>query len=255
MTLSSWLSIGSWSKSHKSSPSPWRKAVGSTSRPARGRTSMTCEKEACCPAGCVVPCDARPFGTSSRTTLQVRSPLIVTRQNQQAAPVCSKVCWTYSGGLFCRCSIVKKSVCLYLVSEDFSGWVFFLLAVHLVATYGRKPISQSQKNPIFQIGIQRSTFPQRTPLFTSNTFWSYAPGDRVKCPNSGCACTMEDAASIADIVVDFFLHSNALNRTQLHLIHRVLPTHYPKSMLHLSSRISRSRLWFTMCGACLSTSG
>ena len=32
-----------------------------------------------------------PFGTSSRTTLQVRSLLIVTRQNQQAAPVCSKV--------------------------------------------------------------------------------------------------------------------------------------------------------------------
>ena len=28
--------------------------------------------------------------------------------------------------------------------------VFFLLAVHLVATYGRKPISQSQKNRIFQ---------------------------------------------------------------------------------------------------------
>ena len=46
---------------------------------------------------------------------QVRSSLIVTRQNQQAAPVCSKVCWTCSGGLYCRCSIVKRSVCLYLV--------------------------------------------------------------------------------------------------------------------------------------------
>ena len=57
---------------------------------------------------------------------QVRSgsPLIVTRQNQQAAPVCSKVCWTCSGGLFCRCSIVKRSVCLYLVEEDFSGCFF-----------------------------------------------------------------------------------------------------------------------------------
>ena len=51
-------------------------------------------------------------------------------------------------------------------------WViFFLLAVHLVATYGRKPISQLQKNIAFpDIGIQRSAFPERTPLFTSNTF-------------------------------------------------------------------------------------
>ena len=64
------------------------------------------------------------FGISSRRTHRFdrpwsfflfHYPLIVTRQNQQAAPVCSKVCWTCSGGLFCRCSIVKKSVCLYLV--------------------------------------------------------------------------------------------------------------------------------------------
>ena len=66
------------------------------------------------------------FGTSSRTTLQVRSPLIVTRQNQQAAPVCSKVIRRTISGLF--------------------FWVvFFLLAVRLVAKYGRKPISQPQK--------------------------------------------------------------------------------------------------------------
>ena len=50
--------------------------------------------------------------------------------------------------------------------------VFFLLAVHLVATYGRKPISQPQKAH-FQTSKVR--FSRKNPLFTSNTFWSYAP--------------------------------------------------------------------------------
>ena len=41
--------------------------------------------------------------------------------------------------------------CLSVPSIRRLFWVvFFLLAVHLVATYGRKPISQSQKNRIFQ---------------------------------------------------------------------------------------------------------
>ena len=42
-----------------------------------------------------------PFGTSSRTPLQVRPPLTETRQNQQAAPACSKVIRrTISGRFF-----------------------------------------------------------------------------------------------------------------------------------------------------------
>ena len=55
--------------------------------------------------------------------------------------------------------------------------VFFLLAVHLVATtYGMPHQPTAKKIAFADIGIQRSAFPERTPLFTSNTFWSYAPG-------------------------------------------------------------------------------
>ena len=56
-------------------------------------------------------------------------------------------------------------------------WVvfFFLLAVHLVATYGRKPISQPQKNRISRHRYTKVRFSRKNPLFTSNTFWSYAP--------------------------------------------------------------------------------
>ena len=103
--------------------------------------------------------------------LQVRSPLIVTRQNQQAAPVCSKVCWICSGGLFCRCSIAKKSVCPYLVSEDFSGWFFFLLAVHLVAIRTAGNTSANRKKSHFpDIGKKGPLFHKEPPFLPQTRF-------------------------------------------------------------------------------------
>ena len=50
-------------------------------------------------------------------------------------------------------------------------WViFFLLAVHLVATNGRKPISQPQKNRTSRHRPQRSAFPERTPFLPQARF-------------------------------------------------------------------------------------
>ena len=107
---------------------------------------------------------------------QVWSPLIVTRQNQQAAPVCSKVCWTCSGGLFCRCSIVQKE-CLSVPGIRRLFWVVFFLVGSTFSGYVRQETHQptAKKIAFPDIGIQRSAFPERTSLFTSNSFWSYAP--------------------------------------------------------------------------------
>ena len=101
---------------------------------------------------------------------QVQSPLIVTRQNQQAAPVCSKVCWTCSGGLFCRCSIVKKSVCLYLVSEDFSGW--FFLVGSTFSGYVRQETHQpiAKKSHFPDIGKKGPLFHKESPFLPQTRF-------------------------------------------------------------------------------------
>ena len=61
----------------------------------------------------------------------------------------------------------KLNPTLPTVGSTFSGYV---------RQETHQPTAKKSHFP--DIGIQRSAFPERTPLFTSNTFWSYAPATR-----------------------------------------------------------------------------
>ena len=62
----------------------------------------------------------------------------------------------------CRC----EKECLSVPGIRRLFWVvFFLLAVHLVAIYGRKPISQPQKNRISRHWYTKVRFPRKNPPF------------------------------------------------------------------------------------------
>ena len=59
------------------------------------------------------------------------------------------------------------SVCTWYKKTFLGG--FFLLAVHLVSTYGRKPISQPQKFAFPDIGIYKGPLFQKEPPFLPQT--------------------------------------------------------------------------------------
>ena len=66
--------------------------------------------------------------------------------------------------------------------------VFFLLAVHLLATYGRKPISQPQKNRISRHRYTKVRFSRKNPPFYPKHVLKLRPCFvcAINCPSNTC---------------------------------------------------------------------